>query len=463
MTKLAERPLEQHALRNVQSLVERNRQDTGLDGGSAEPRPIKSVAIVGAGLMGTAIAAAHLKRNLPVVIADADEVVLATVRDRIAAELALPSVVAGSQLPPNGRVPEGRSRELVDRLLEPTGDTAAIARCDLVIESIVESVPAKQRLFRRLQPHLPQGTILASNTSTIPIGRLAAASGDPGRFCGLHFCHPVRKRPLVEIVRGGRTSDQTTATAAAHAKAIGKMPIVVEDGPGFLVNRLLLPYLGEALELLLEGAGVKQIDRAATAFGMAKGPLGLLDEIGLDTTLQGGWVLAEAFPDRLAASPLLVAMVKAGRLGCKSGAGFFSYPAAAAPDAAAQPPDEAVRQIIAQWARPSQEHSAHSITVRLMLPMLLEATRVLQEGKVRDPRDIDLAALFGLGFPAFRGGLFWWADTLGAARIIEMLRPLGRLGLRAKPTPILQDLARTAGHFYHWSPPGAGRSPGDGR
>ncbi len=233
----------------------------------------------------------------------------------------------------------------------------------------------------------------------------------------------------------------------AHAKAIDQMPIVVDDGPGFLVNRLLLPYLGEALELLLEGAGIEAVERAATEFGMAKGPLRLLDEIGLDTALQGGWVLSEAFPDRIVASPLLVSMVKAGHLGRKSGVGFFSYA-----DSPRQDDDrrsgQLVEPLIAQWAHAAQQHTPDGITTRLLLPMVLEATRILEEGRVRDPRDIDLAVLFGLGFPAFRGGLLWWADTLGAARIIEMLPRLQGQGPRGQLPSLLRRLAATRGRFY---------------
>ena len=435
-------PREDRALRNVRLLVERNRRDTGLDSASVSPQAVRSVGIVGAAMMGTCMAAAHVKHGLPVVITDADQGVLAGAGPRIAAALA-------------GNGSDAERRHLVARLVTTTGELAAVARCDLVLESITEDFTAKHRLFSQLEEELAPAAIVASNTSTIPIGRLAAGLADPSRFCGIHFCHPVPERPLVEIIRGPKTSDLTIATAVAHAKAIARMPIVVQDGPGFLINRLLLLYLSEAMEMLLEGASVEAVEEAATAFGWAKGPLRLLDEIALDTTLQGGWIPSEAFPDRITASPLLVAMVQAGRLGRKSGAGFFTYltpSQLAGPQATAhlgaQSSDEALRAIIAQSARPPQQHTPHSITTRLLLPMVLEATRVLEENKVRDPRDIDLGVLFGLGFPPSRGGLLWWADTLGAARITEMLRPLQRLGARAQPTPMLREMARTAGHFY---------------
>ena len=426
------------ALRNVGVLVERNRLDTGLDCTSAAPPAVKSVGIVGAGMMGTAIAAVHARRNLPVVISDMDEKVLAGILQRTAEEL-------------GDEVAAPAAERLVGRLVRPTTDVSAVARCDLVIETVVETLPAKQELYTVLQRHLADGTVLVSNTSTIPIKRLAAGLADPGRFCGFHFFHPVRNRPLVEIIRGPDTGDQTVAMAVAHAKAIDKMPIVVDDGPGFLVNRLLLPYLGEALQLLLEGAQIEMIERAAANFGMAKGPLRLADEIGLDTTLNAGWVLAEAFPDRITPSPLLVAMIKAGRLGQKSGAGFFSYGRQSL-DGRLAHPDPAAQEIIGRWIQPSGPHTPHAIAARLVLPMVLEATRILEEGKVRNPRDVDIGALFGLGFPASRGGLLWWADALGAAMIVEMLRPIARLGPRGQPTPIIRDLARTNGRLYDYRP-----------
>ena len=293
------------ATENVRSLVEWSRRDRRMDCGSAVPPAIGNVGIVGAGMMGAAIAAAHLRHLLPVVLYDIDANVLDAAAVSIAAEM---RKAAGPSSP-----------EPLSRFLRPTADLAEVAGCDLVLESIVETLPLKLRLLAQLQPCLSPHSIVASNTSTIPIDQLAGGLADASRFCGIHFCHPVRQRPLVEIVRGPQTSDLTIAAAVAHAERIGRIPIVVRDGPGFVVNRLLFPYLGEALELLREGASVEAIERAATDFGMAIGPLRLMDEIGLDTTLRAAWVLATAFPERIVSSPVLVSMVKAGRLGQKSG------------------------------------------------------------------------------------------------------------------------------------------------
>jgi 3-hydroxyacyl-CoA dehydrogenase len=436
------------ALQNVDRLVAWKQQGGGVDCFDRPPQ-IRRIAVVGAGMMGTAIAAATVRHSLPVVITDADSAALGRAGQRIAAELDQvgdwsifrPTNPAGASVPiEKGTCP-------LPRLVDPTSDETRIAGCDVILESITENLAAKQAIYARYEPRMHAEAIMASNTSTIPIARLAAGLAHPDRFCGIHFCHPVRLRPMVEIVRGPATSDRTIATAVAYARAIDRLPIVVDDGPGFLVNRVLLPYLNEALELLLEGATIEQIERAATAFGMAMGPLRLIDEIGLDTALLAGRVLWEAFPERIVASPLMITMYKAKRMGRKTGRGFFAYPDGLPPDAPGLA-DPAVEPLVAAWSRATQTFSDEAITQRLLLPMVLEASRILEEHKVRDPRDVDLAVLFGLGFPAARGGLLYWADGLDAARIVEMLAPLEALGPRMAPTQLLLDLARSGGRFY---------------
>jgi 3-hydroxyacyl-CoA dehydrogenase len=418
------------AFENVRRLEQWSLRGHGDDLASAASSPIKNVGIFGAGMMGVSIAVAHVERQVPVVVSDVNPAVLAGAAASITAEL--PAHV-GSHAP------------LVSQLLRVTSDAAEAARCDLVLETIVESLPAKLRLYSQLQDCIAPGAIVASNTSTIPIERLADKVPNASRFCGMHFLHPVRHRRLVEIVCGPRTSQPTIAAATSHVRRIGRMPIVVRDGPGFLVNRLLFPYLGEALELLREGVSADAIERAARDFGMAIGPLRLMDEIGLDTTLQAAWVLAAAFPERIVSSPLLVSLVKAGRLGQKAGAGFYSYGTAARAD---DNPDRAVDEIIRRWIDAPRQPSGQPIAYRLVLPMLLEATRILQEGKVGDVRDVDLAVLFGLGFPADKGGLLWWADALGPRRILDMLSALPMIEERHRPTPLLESLAKTDARFY---------------
>ena len=433
---------QQRALRNVRQLLERNQGQSGVIGFEAETAAIASVGIVGAGLMGVSIAAAHLRRDLPVVVFDLDPAAVASAPRRVAEQLSAYDP-RQSPAPENSQPP-----------LTIADSLQAVAACDLVVESIIESFPAKSALLVQIEPLLAEAAILVSNTSTIPIGRLGAVLTRPERFCGFHFCHPVPQRPLVEVVRGPKTSDQTVARLLAHARRIGRTAIVVRDGPGFVVNRLLFPLVTEALELLLEGVSIQSIEEATAEFGWSKGPLRLLDEIGLDIALQGGMVLSESFPERIAASPLMVAMVKQGLLGRKSGAGFFVYPdqPQAAADDTLQQPNPAAQAIIdrvaLQWPRPAEKHTAQTILMRLLLPMVLEASRIIAENKVQDPRDIDLAAIFGLGFPEVRGGLLWWADTYGPTRLLNMLRGLERLGARMQPTPLLREMARRDVRFY---------------
>ncbi len=417
---------EAQAASHVESLVQWKRREGAATNRADESGTPGSVGIIGAGMMGTAIAAALLQKKIHVVIADTDAAALTKAPQRIAAET-------------------GRTDDLSG--METTADVGLVARCDLVLESILENPAAKQQVYSQVEPRLGPAAVLASNTSTIPICRLAEGLADPGRFCGLHFFHPVRRRMLVEVVRGPRTSEATIHAASALARAIGRLPLVVADGPGFLVNRLLLPYLTEGLELLLDGASMEQVESAALDFGMAMGPLRLLDEIGHDTALLAGRVLWHAFPERIVASPLLVTMYKAGRMGRKTGAGFFRYPPDLGQDQAGLPAP-AVGEMIAKWARPPRSFRPEAIVDRLLLPMVLEAARVLEEGVVRDPRDVDLGVLFGLGFPAARGGLLYWADGLGPQQVLDRLRPLEPLGLRMQPGPLLLTMASEGRRFY---------------
>ncbi len=320
-----------------------------------------------------------------------------------------------------------------------------MGRCDLVIEAIAENVAAKRELFARLEGRLRAGTLWTSNTSTIPIGRLSAGMADAGRFCGLHFCHPVRSRRLVEIIRGPQTSPLTIAALVGHVRAIDRLPLVVEDGPGFVVNRILQAYLGEAMDLLLEGAAIESIEQAMRDFGMAVGPLEALDQIGLDVALGCGWVLAAALGARLVASPLLTGMIRSGRLGCKSGEGFFCYGRGPEGRKSVSP---LLPKLIAEWARPPRRHDARSIAARLLSAMLLEAASLLHEQRVCDPRDIDLAMVIGLGFPESRGGLLYWADGLGADALLSMLASAAAEVPRLAPPDWLAAAIASGRRFY---------------
>lgn len=423
------------ALINVFFLTDRNKKDSGIENAGVKPREIKSVGVFGAGIMGAGISAAVVKREIPLTITDAAAPALAGGVQKILEEVSYNKQTKGAD-------PQRMLK--FAPLVNATTVDAEFARCDLVIEAVIENPKIKAELYARIEPLLADDAILASNTSAISIGRLAEKLKHPERFCGIHFFNPVRKMPLVEVIRGPKTSDATIATAVAFAKSIGKSPIVVNDGPGFLVNRLLLPYMNEALELILDGVEIKAIDGAAKSFGMPMGPITLYDVVGLDTAYYAGQVMHEAFPDRIVESPLLGAMVKAGRLGQKTGVGFFAYK----DKQGRGTPDPKLAEVVKPLVRKQEKLSEEKIIERLFLPMVLEATRILAEHKVRDPRDVDLGLIFGIGFPPFKGGLMFWADTIGAATLIEMLKPYESLGPRYQPTPMLVEMAKENRSFY---------------
>ena len=232
-------------------------------------------------------------------------------------------------------------------------------------------------------------------------------------------------------------------------RSLGKSPIVMNDGPGFLVNRLLLPYMNEAALLLCEGASISSIERAAKEFGMPMGPITLYDVVGLDVAVHAGRTMLAAFPDRVVPSKIIERLFEQKRLGQKVGRGFFDY----APSKGGKPPrgsdSDEVARIIDECRGPTpRKIKSDEIVDRLFLPMLVEATRVLEDGLVRDVRDVDLALIYGIGFPPFRGGLFFWADQVGVAKIVEKLRQYEPLGKRFEPTAMLTKLAANNSKFY---------------
>lgn len=435
LATLLRSPVVRHLVR-VFRLGERTSIDSRAAGDASVTVPFKRPAVVGAGIMGAGIAAAHLRAGIPLLLHDIAPEALSRVVPEILTE------AAGERADP------ATLARFAGRLRSATR-AAALADADLVVESVLERTDVKRRVLAEIESLVAADTVIATNTSTNPIAGLGTAFRDPSRFCGMHFFNPVRRMTLVEVVRGPATSDATVARVVAHAKRLGKCPIVVRDSPGFLVNRMLMPYLHEAVEMLREGIGTRAIDGAARAFGMPLGPLELYDLIGLDTAFYAGLVLAEAYAERIEPSPVVPAMVKSGRLGRKSGGGFYRYVRGGAGTRAGSP-DDGVAAIVAPYALPGRglaQEDAATITDRLLLPMILEATLVLDEGIVRDSRDIDVAVIHALGFPPFRGGLLAWADSLGAGAIVDRLAALADLGTRMRPTPRLAALARNGGRF----------------
>lgn len=421
------------SLLNVFFLMDRNKKGAGSDKDDAKA---SSLGVIGAGTMGQGIAAVGLRRGLDVNISDNRSEALATGEQAVLKEAAFDRETKGPNL--------DKVLELTPHL-DTTINVSDLSCCDLVVEAIIEDAGIKQKLFQAIEPTAGDNTILCSNTSTIPITTLAEGLKHPERFCGLHFFNPVRKMPLVEVIRGQKTSDATIDRAAAFARQLGKSPVVVGDGPGFLVNRLLLPYMNEAAVLLGEGVSIKAIDGKSKSFGMPMGPIELHDVVGLDVCLHAGKVLQEAFSDRVVPTPVVDKLVAAGRLGQKNGKGFFDWNKDKKGRWKKSPSTEA-DAIIAELAQPAD--TKYDLTDRLLLPMLVEATRAVEEGIVDDVRDVDLSLIMGIGFPPFLGGLFHWADTIGAATIVDKLEALAPLGKRYEPTKMLIKLAKSDGKFY---------------
>ena len=414
-------------------MTQRLQKDPGT-AAAVKPRDVGQVGVVGAGIMGAGIAGAHVRRGVPALLIDA-------------APAALEKGVAAVAKSLQGRVEIGRMTvpEATAALarLSSSLTTNALADRDVVIEAIVENEPAKIKLYGEIEKLLPPGAILASNTSTISITRMAKSVAAPERFAGMHFFNPVDRMQLVEVIRGEKTDDATVVTLVALAKRIGKTPIVVRDCPGFLVNRILFPYLNESLVLLEEGASPRALDKAATAFGMPMGPITLNDLVGLDTSLYAGRVINTAFADRTPTTHILDDLVAAGRLGQKSGAGFYAY---AKPGRGAD--DPALAGFLEKHRKGVRAIGVEEITDRLFLPMLTEASRVLSEGIVREPGDVDMGLILGIGFPPFRGGVLRWADTLGLPEVLARLKKYEHLGPRFQPTEHIRKLAAEGKGFY---------------
>ncbi|MBQ1455494.1 MAG: hypothetical protein IIZ25_06585 [Thermoguttaceae bacterium] len=400
-----------------------------LSGGLSRPREqapaVPSTAIVGAGLMGCSIAAAFLRAGLPAALYDSSPEALARAGGRVAEELA-------AQLADGGEGAGAEARARVRRLLSVLSGAAELDRAGVIIETIVEKLKVKQKFYRQIEPLLSADKILLTNTSTLRIADLAEglpAKGHlaPERFCGFHFFHPVRKRSLVEVIPSPNCAPRTAAAARRLAEAIDKRPITVGDGPGFLVNRLLNPYLDEAMALLIEGTPMEKIESAARRFGMEMGPFRIIDEIGLDVTMHSGWTFYKVFPERIAAMELLPLMVDGGRLGRKNGVGFYRYASAGNwADLGAEDPTlgELLASIRARWGSAygiKRESGEDIIAARLFLGILREGERILEEGIVAGKDDVDRALVFALGFPAAKGGIFYWSDCFR-----EELRPWRR-------------------------------------
>lgn len=412
------------------------KKDSGLPPGHvATPLPVQKIGILGAGFMGAGIASIAVQQGTVVRMKDADH-------GRVAKGFAAVNQVVFERLK-RKQITKVEYSDMMS-LLTGTVDYSGFANVDLVIEAVFEDLAVKHTVLREVEAVIRPDAIFATNTSTIPVTHIAEASHRPERVLGMHFFSPVHKMPLLEVIVTPHTADEVTATAVSYGKKLGKTVIVVNDGPGFYVNRILSPYINEAGRLLDEGVSIEAIDAALVQFGFPVGPITLIDEVGLDIAGKAGQIMFEAFGARLTPSESLRKVIESGRYGRKSKKGFYQYDAAGKKG----DPDPTVYEIFAP-GRPRVEVSAEEIQGRTVYAMLNEAARCLQDGIIRSARDGDIGAIFGIGFPPFRGGPFQMMDTLGAQELVRELDELNhRFPDRFVPAQILLDMTHSRTRFH---------------
>ncbi|MBI1797618.1 MAG: enoyl-CoA hydratase/isomerase family protein [Candidatus Eisenbacteria bacterium] len=423
------------SLVRIFQLSERAKKDAVADPAIA-PAPVRTLMLVGAGVMGGGIAELVSRHGIEARVRDlkpeALTHALVTARGVIAERLGRRRMPAAER---------ERERRAQMARIQPTLELTGAGRADFAMEAVVEDLDVKRRVFAELEVRMRDDAVLATNTSSLSVDALAAGLAHPERLCGFHFFNPVHRMPLVEVVRSARTSDRTLATAVALARALGKTPVVVADSPGFVVNRILMPYLGEAIAMLGEGYAIADVDLAMRRFGMPMGPFEVLDEVGLDVALKVAGVLGRAFPDRMPPATALETLVAAGRLGRKTGAGFYRH------RGGRRRPDPALRSLL-RLERGRRVPGGDTLAERMVLAMINESARCLEEKVVADAGAIDLAMVFGAGFPPFRGGVLRHADSIGLARVEARLIALkAEKGERFTPAALLSRLAASGGTF----------------
>ncbi len=411
-------------------------QELKKQGGAG--RSVEKIGMIGAGLMGAGISYVSANAGIAVRLKDKDDAGigrgLAYVDKLLAARVKRRNL---SRL----------ERDQIFARVSATTSYEGFARCDVVIEAVFEDLALKQRVLADVEAR--SEAIFASNTSSIPIAEIARTAKRPENVIGMHYFSPVEKMPLLEVIRHPGTSDEAVATAVSLGKKQGKTVIVVNDGPGFYTTRVLAPYMNEAAHLLSEGVAIEAIDDALVDWGFPVGPMTLLDEVGMDVGAHVGRVLFKAFGSRLTPPPGMEKLVASGRAGRKNKKGLYLYD-----DKGNRVRDPKTRGVDASvygelGVTPSAKVPPEEIQMRLALAFVNEAVRCLGEGILSTPRDGDVGAIFGLGFPPFRGGPFRYVDSIGAAEILRRIEGYrARFGERFEPAPALVELARKNGRFY---------------
>ncbi|MBC8258853.1 MAG: fatty acid oxidation complex subunit alpha FadB [SAR324 cluster bacterium] len=406
-----------------------------------QAEPVQRAAVLGAGIMGGGVAYQSSYKGVPIAMKDIAQSQL---------DLGMSEATKIMQK----RVDRGRmkSEKMADVLtgITPTLSYENIVDADLIVEAVVEKENVKKIVLAETETKISETAILASNTSTISITKLAEALKRPEKFCGMHFFNPVHRMPLVEVIRGEKSSESTIAATVAYAAAMGKSPIVVNDCPGFLINRVLFPYFAGFSGLVNDGVNFLHIDKVMEKFGWPMGPAFLLDVVGIDTAFHAGGVMAEGFPDRMSQDvPTIISKMYGQEwFGQKNNKGFYLH----SKDKKGRPKKEAnpgIENFLSDLGVGNgADISDENIIDRMMLPMLLESSRCLEDKIVESPVEVDMGLIYGLGFPPFRGGIFRWADNVGLEEIITKAEQYESLGKVYQPTRQIQEMARE-GKLFH--------------
>lgn len=422
---------------HVFHMREASRKGTGLPAtATAAPRAVAKVGVLGAGVMGGGIAQLAAARGIESWMKDIQH-------DAVTGGLQHARGLFDKAVA-RRRMTRREAAQAMDRIAGGI-DYHGLSGSDVIVEAIVEKMAVKKSVLAELEGHVSADCIIATNTSSLSVEEMASALSRPERFCGMHFFNPVHRMPLVEVIRAPGTSDEAVATIYKLSLDLGKVPVVVGDGPGFLVNRILGPYLNEAGFLLSDGASIETIDRVAKRFGMPIGPLRLVDEVGIDVSGHAGESLHEALGERLTPAPALLELGRTGRLGKKGGLGFYRYEGGREKGV-----DESIYTELPSVPTPRSgrggplagEAGERVVRRRLVLAMINEAARILGDGIAASAADVDLAMIMGTGFPPFRGGLLRFADTLHPRGIVDRLEQLSdEFGPRFAPAPTLVQLA----------------------
>ena len=415
-----------------------------------QARPIRQAAVLGAGIMGGGIAYQSASKGTPILMKDIKE-------EAIQLGLKEARKLFTKQVERKKLTTEKMAEKLAN--IRPTLTYGDFGHVDLVVEAVVENPRVKEAVLAEVEGLVGEETILASNTSTISITRLASSLKRPENFCGMHFFNPVHRMPLVEVIRGEKTSDAAVAATVAYARAMSKTPIVVNDCPGFLVNRVLFPYFGGFSLLMAQGADFQRVDKVMEKFGWPMGPAYLLDVVGMDTAVHAGEVMAEGFPERMGSlggsaegegegKSAIQVMFENERLGQKNDKGFYAYEE----DRKGKPKkvrDEAAIELVKGVARETREFSDEEIISRMMVPLCLEAVRCLEDDIVASPAEADMALIYGIGFPPFRGGALRYIDAMGVEAFVKLADGLAEeLGPLYAPTERLREMAAAGETFY---------------